>query len=134
MDHLTIIDSNVFIFAEIKTAEEHQMSIKKIKDACDSGSFAINAIIVSELFHKLSKLLDPKEAYSKVRGILENPFAQWLDMSSEMAATALNLSLKNHIKINDALIAQQGLEFGIPVLTDDSDFKKIKGLAVVWLR
>ncbi len=129
-----IIDSNIWIFGEIVNAPEHGAAVKGYKSIMEKDTVAINAIIISEVFHKLSRLFDSNIAYSRVTNILQNPSIEWLEIGRETSISAISLSKNARIKINDAFIARQALEIGAKVFTDDSDFKKVKGLEIMFLR
>lgn len=132
---MIIIDSNIWIFAEDDTAREHRMAARKVHEVVNSTSFGINPVIVSEVFHILSRLLGVVDSGRRVTNIIEHPVAQWLGFSVETAKGAISLAAQSKIRINDALIAQQALDVGAAILTDDvADFKRIKGLKVVPLR
>ncbi|MCA1764084.1 MAG: PIN domain-containing protein [Cryomorphaceae bacterium] len=63
-------------------------------------------------------------------------------MSSELAVIYLNPSVKQHtvairrktkLKLPDAIIAATAMSLGVPMLTADADFKKIKSLELLLL-
>lgn len=132
---MIIIDSNTWIFAEDMRFEAHELAAKKIQQVLSTEQFGMNAIIVSEVFHILSERLGIGEAHSRVLKILQHPLMQWLELSDLMVIDAINLSMRDHVKINDALIAEQTMRFNAKLLTDNlKDFKKIKGLEIIPLR
>lgn len=136
METVIIIDSNVWIFAENATADEHKIAAHAVQKAVGGQTvFGINAIIVSEVFHALSRFLGQDEAKSRTLNIIEHPSAEWLAFSLFTVKTAVTLSASRKIRINDALIASQSLEMKARVLTDNvKDFKKVKGLKLIKLR
>ena len=132
---MIIPDSNIWIFAENSHSDEHELATQKLKQLLNSTTFGINAIITSEVYHKLSKLIGPDEALPRTINILEHPSAEWLDFSPNIAVSAIKLANEKGIRINDALIAQQALSLKATVLTDDiKDFKKIDNLKILPLR
>lgn len=131
---MIIVDSNVWIFAEIINGPEHEAAVKGYESFMKKDVVAINAIIVSEVFHKLSKLFDSDLAYARVNNILQNPSIEWLDMRRNTSLRAIKLANNSKMKINDAVIAEQALEFNAKIFTDDKNFKRVKGLTVVALR
>lgn len=132
---MIIIDSNVWIFSENATADEHKVAAHAVYKVVGQTTFGINAIIVSEVFHALSRLLGQDDAKSRTLNIIEHPSAEWLAFSVPTAKAAITLSAYRKIKINDALIAAQTLSLKASVLTDNiKDFKKIKGLKLIKLR
>ena len=135
MVSMIIVDSNIWIFAEDASANEHTKAAHKIQKIIDTTTFGINVIIISEVFHILSRLLSTAEASRRVLHIIENPASEWLEFSDDIVKGSIPLAEDNHIRINDALIAQQALALKASVLTDNiKDFKKIKGLKIVKLR
>lgn len=132
---MIILDSNIWIFAENAHSDEHGLATQKLKQLLNSTTFGINAIITSEVYHKLSKLIGSDEALYRTINILEHPSAQWLEFSSNIAIDAIKLSKEKQIRINDAMIAQQALSLKAAILTDNiKDFKKVNGLRVIPLR
>jgi len=131
---MIIFDSNIWIFGQVAESPEHNAAAKAYETTLKKETIGINAIIVSEVFHKLSRLFDADTAYSRVSNIVQNPSIEWLDIDRATAIRALKLSKDYGIRINDALIAAQALDFGVKVFTDDGDFERIKDLEVVPLR
>jgi predicted nucleic acid-binding protein len=132
---MIILDSNIWIFAENAHSEEHELATQKLRQLLNSTTFGVNAIITSEVYHKLSKLIGSEEASYRTTNILEHPSAQWLEFSPNIALDAIKLSKEKSIRINDAMIAQQALSFKASILTDNvKDFKKVNGLKILPLR
>lgn len=132
---MIIPDSNIWIFAENAHADEHELATQRLKQLLNSTTFGINAVITSEVYHKLSKLIGPDEASARTINILEHPSAEWLEFSSNIAINAVKLARERKIRINDAIIAQQALALKATVLTDDiKDFKKVDNLKILPLR
>ena len=132
--NMVLIDSNVWIFSENSSADEYAVARSAIEKYA-SIEFNINAITISETFHKLSKLIGKAESHKRVSHIMDDPNAVWVDITDTVARGAIDLAFKADMRINDALIAQQALDIGVPVLTDNvRDFKKVKGLRIISLR
>jgi predicted nucleic acid-binding protein len=131
---MALIDSNIWIFAENSNADEYTMARNAIEKYA-SVEFNINTVTVSETFHKLSKLIGKTESHKRVSHMIDDPNAVWLDITDTIARRAIDLALEVDIRINDALIAQQALEFNLQVLTDNiKDFRKVHGLKIIPLR
>jgi predicted nucleic acid-binding protein len=132
---MIIIDSNIHIFSEGASAPEHARAVEKIKDAVNQGRVGINAIIVSEVFHSLQKFLGAVEATTRISRFLTSPDMDYLEFSPASIVKAMALSRDFGIRINDALIAQQAIDLGASVLTDNvKDFKKVAAVKVIPLR
>ncbi len=133
---MIVVDSNVWIFAESEDAPEHSAAVRKLQHFLPNG-VATNAIVVSEVFHKLSNErfgIGSGLAGQRIEEILRHPSVHWMPFKRETAEQALVLAAESPLKINDALIAQQALELNAPVLTDNvKDFRKVEGLKVVAL-
>ncbi len=131
---MIIVDSNVWIFAEVKDAPEHLPAVAKLERFLSEG-IGINAIIFSEIFYFLSRLFSPAVARKRVETILHHPSVEWLELKKDCAEHAMELAERKTLRINDAMIAQQALMSGLPILTDNvKDFKKVNGLKVTALR
>lgn len=130
------VDSNIFIFAVLNEYPEHNLAVSKIDEISRNNMLAVNNVIISEVFHKLSVLLNRREATKKVERILESSYIKYFPMERDTAKNALILPEKHQIRINDALIAQHVFDSGCDgILTDNAkDFNKIDGLNVITLR
>ena len=131
---LTVVDSNVWIFLNLETAPEHGAARSQLEKHRERG-LQINAIILSEVFHKLSILLGVEEARGRVNKILGSSFVVYESLSLETAQRALGIASQHRIRINDALIAAHALDARTALLTDnEKDFRRIKGLKLIALQ
>ena len=131
---VTVVDSNVWIFSSLKEAPEHAAALAKLEQHRNDG-LQLNAIIVSETFHRLSRLVGAIQSAAHMKRFLASRFVVYEPLTFETAKVAIEISLDKQIRINDAMIAAHALETRQPVLTDnEKDFKKIRGLKVIPLR
>ncbi len=132
---MIIIDTNVLIYGEMKDSQEYLDAIRRYRAAIESDRIGINVIIVSEFFHKISKLVDSQHAATKISEIFESQYIDYLEFNPELIARAAKLSRDFKLRINDALIAQQAIELGAAILTDNvKDFGKINSLKIIPMR
>ena len=132
---MMIVDSNIFIFSEVESAPENKMAIAKLTDALQSIKLGLNVIIASEVFHILQWYFDRVEAYAKLSKIFSSPNVDFLEFTPDTVIRAAKLARDFQMRINDALIAQQAIETGASILTDNvKDFKKIKSINIISLR
>lgn len=130
-----IVDSNILIFGESKNSPEHLQASLKYKSATESGRIGINVIIASEVFHNLQRIFGSVDAYLRLNAILCSPSVDFLELGLETVTRAAKLARDFSLRINDAIIAQQAIEMGVPILTDDvKDFGKIGSIKVIPLR
>lgn len=95
----------------------------------------IDSIIISEVSYKLSKIIGAEESYKRVFGLLSSIYVSYLPIEKKTIGKALNLSFKERIRINDAIIGQHALDNNSTLLTDNlKDFKRIIGLNLQPLR
>ncbi|HVC58129.1 MAG TPA: type II toxin-antitoxin system VapC family toxin [Candidatus Acidoferrales bacterium] len=132
---MIIVDSNIFIFGETVEAPEREMAMARYGEAIEKGSVGVNVIILSEVFHK-SRLIGGREgAALRIRDILNEPAMELLELTAETIMRAANLARDFQMRINDALIAQQAIETGASILTDNvKDFRKIRSIKIIPLR
>ncbi len=132
---MIIVDSNILIFSESANTPEHNIALSKFQDALRQDDIGINVIIASEVFHRLQWLLGKTEATIRVSRIITAPRVSYLEFSSSSIAKAMALCRDFGLRINDALIAQQALESGASLLTDNiKDFGKIATVKLIPLR
>lgn len=130
-----IVDSNVWIFAEVKDAPEHQAAVNRIQSLLTKGAVATNVVIASEVFHKIARLYGAGRARERLHTLLAHPSIHWMEFTQDVAEHAMKLAEESGIKINDALIAAQALDAKAEVLTDNArDFRRIKRLKVLPVR
>lgn len=134
MDPMIILDSNVWVFAEVKDAPEHPGALRGVR-ASMADAVGINVVVLSEVFHVVSRYFGASSASERVRTILSHPSIRWLEFSQDVGCDAMALAQEARLRINDALIAAQALDIKAAVLTDNvRDFRKVKGLKVLGLR
>lgn len=132
---MIVVDSNVWLFAHLEDYPEHKIAKPLVERLLTKDIVATNVIILSEVYHKLSILLDRHVAFAKVAAILESECVRCIPIQKETIFKAVSVASRFQLRINDALIGQQALEEGASVLTDDKrSFKKFKGLHVMSLR
>lgn len=129
------VDSNIFIFANIKEYPEYPIAKAKIKELIKSHKLLVNTIIISEIQYKLFRLLDQEESYNRTLKILNSKHVGYESITQSTILKALELSHSSNIRINDAIIAQNAIDLDVEVFTDNTkDFRKIPDLKIVPLR
>jgi len=127
-----VIDSNVWIFAEVKDAAEHGPAAERVQQLLGRETIGLNAIIFSEVFYKLARLVDVETAKDRVRTVTGHPSVEWLPIERGTGEKAMELCELAKLRTNDALIAQQAVELRPALLIDNvRDFRKVKGLKVI---
>ena len=102
---MIFVDSNIFIFANIIEYPEHDLARRRLKEILGSKEkIGIDSIIISEVSYKLSKIIGAEESYKRVFGLLSSIYVSYLPIEKKTIGKALNLSFKEKIRINDAII------------------------------
>ena len=112
MDNLRkiFIDSNIFIFANIKEYPEYSAAKAKLKELINSHRLLVNAIIVSEIQYKLYRLLGEEESFDRTQKIMYSKHVDYVPIEQRTVLKALELSHNNNIRINDAIIAAHAID------------------------
>jgi len=132
---MIFVDSNIFIFANIKEYPEYETAKEKIEKIVETDTLAVNPIIVSEVNYKLYRLLGSKESLKRTLKILSSEYVNYIPIEKNTVTGAVNLSYSRNIRINDAIIAMHALNSNAGLLTDNiKDFKKIPKLNLIPLR
>lgn len=131
-----LVDSNIFIFANIKEYPEYHMAKLRIKQLVSDHRLIVNAIIISEVQYKLFRLLDKEESFHRTNKILTSGYVDYEPIGNETILKALELSYKSNVRINDAIIAQHAIDLNVDgIFTDNvKDFEKILYLKIIQLR
>jgi len=131
-----LTDSNIFIFANIEEYPEHSLAKSKIEELIQNNTLLVNTIIVSEVQYKLFRLLDKEESFIRTQKILNSGYVEYEPVGYDTVSKALELSHHSNIRINDAIIAQHGLDIRVDGIFTDNvrDFEKIPDLKVIPLR
>lgn len=130
-----LVDSNIFIFANIKEYPEHSAAKAKLKDLVKANKLLVNTIIISEVHYKLYRLLGVEESFNRTQKILYSKHVNYEQVEQSTILKALELSHNNNIRINDAIIAAHANDLNVGLFTDNvKDFEKISDLKIVPLR
>ncbi len=134
MVRVILVDSNIWIFAEVKGGDEHYLAVEKLRHQLGRG-VVTNVIVCSDVFHLLSRMFGSAVARARLDTILNHPAVEWHEFTRTQMLEAVRLSHAKLLRINDALIAQQASELNVPILTDNvKDFRKVKGIEIIPLR
>jgi len=68
---------------------------------------------------------------SNMQNIIDECFI--IDMNSEIKKKSIQIKQKYKIKLPDAIIAATSIQYNIPFITADSDFKVIKELDLIFI-
>lgn len=131
-----LVDSNIFIFANIKEYPEHTLAKTKMKQLIEDHKLIVNAIIISEVQYKLFRLLDKEESFHRTNKMLSSRYVNYEPIGYDTVSKAVELSCKSNVRINDAIIAQHAIDLNVNnIFTDNiKDFEKILDLKIVPLR
>jgi len=130
-----LVDSNIFIFANIKEYPEYPVAKAKIKELIKTHKLLVNTIIISEIQYKLFRLLDQEESHNRTLKILNSKHVGYESITQSTILKALELSYSSNARINDAIIAQNAMDLDVELFTDNiKDFRKISNLKLIPLR
>ena len=126
------MDTNVYVFANIKDYPEHEECLKKLQEKMLTEELAINVFVLSESFHILSQHLDKADAKYRVESLLSSRRIRYLDVSLGTFKEAMSISKEKDVRINDAVIYASMKENGITQIltTNEKDFRKILGVVI----
>ncbi len=132
---MIFVDSNIFIFANIKEYPEYEIAKEKIEKLIENNTLGVNSIIISEVQYKLYRLLGSKESSKRTLKILSSEYVNYIPIEKDTIIEAVNLSYSRNIRINDAIIARHAIDSNADLLTDNvKDFKKIPRLNLIPLK
>ena len=113
------VDSNILIYM----LERHPA-------VSDMSKFLLGVSVISVI-----ELLGKKDISlyetNTIRGILKG--CEIIDFSNDIKEITISLKQKYSVKIPDAIIAATAKYFNLPLVTADTDFKKIKDVDIVLL-
>lgn len=130
-----MVDSNIWIFSELEDYPESPLAREKLRLALNKDTVTTNPIIISEVFHKIYRIAGIERARTRVLHILESEGVAYMSPEGDTMKKAVSLAYSRNIRINDAIIAQQCVDEGQELFTDNvKDFKSIFGLKVIPFR
>ncbi len=128
-----MLDTNILIFAELENCPEHSIAVRKHLQFAKHHRFATNVVIISELFHFLQQNLGSEIAAERISDILAGGSIEFLDIGAATLNRAAKLARDFRMQINDAIIAQQAIDTGVAIFTDDvRDFSKLRSILQVY--
>ncbi len=129
---IILVDTNILIFEELENSAEHKLAVRKQIELAVSNKFATNVIIISEFFSFLQKFFDRETAETRAKNLLASDSVEFLNLGADTVKKAAKLARDFKLAINDALIAQQAIDVGASVFTDNlKDFGKLGGVLKV---
>jgi len=118
---LYFIDSNVFIYSQVRDFAESDLASAKLEELRNKGQVAVNAIIISECFYVLTRFIGPEEAAKRIGLFLESSKVLYLTIEKSTIRKAIQLAVAHNHRINDMIIAQHTLDAKADgLLTDNS--------------
>ena len=118
-----VVDSSVFL--EI-------FSDGKLRAKCErllgQRSLSIPSLVLFEVYRKLRSRLEEFDALDAVAALRKH---QIVDLTSDIALTAADLSLHHKLAVADSLVLAHARELGVPLVTLDNDFAGIEGVTVI---
>ncbi|MCY0859942.1 MAG: PIN domain-containing protein [Sulfolobaceae archaeon] len=115
---LAIVDTNVLIFDFVENSQYHELS-RKLLNSLNRMIILPNILVEFILVSRRLKIADD-EIKAKVEEILKNSIM--VRVRKEDIREAISLSLK---EINDAIIVCVAKRLNVPVISLDSDVKKL---------
>jgi predicted nucleic acid-binding protein/DNA-binding XRE family transcriptional regulator len=122
-----VVDTSVFIDAE----RHHLPAEGRIADLLRHGELAVSAVTVFELTCGRRSAPARLAFYEELFG-QEAQVLPVTHLGAQLAAEVARLA-GPAVGAPDALIAGTALEHGFPVVTSDTDFLRLPGLAVEWV-
>lgn len=134
---VALIDSNVLVYAMVTNYPKKQLH-ERCVSLLEKGLkgeleyiLALNPIVVVESFSAVRKLLDCREAESRVGALLRLRRLAFLDISKEACRASVLWAKEKNVPINDALIASCAMDnAGLIYTMDEEHFGKLKGYGV----
>jgi predicted nucleic acid-binding protein len=117
---LFFIDSNVFIYSQVKDLPESELAKAKLDEVKKRGEIAVNAVIISECFYVLSRFIGDEEAAKRIGLFLESSKVVYLSIEKTTLSKAIQLAVAHKHKINDMIIAQHALDAKADSLLTDN--------------
>lgn len=118
-----VVDSSIFfeIFSQGPCKDKCEKALKGKK-------IFVPTVVLFEIYRKIKSKISEQEALSLI-GTLR--VYEVLDMTSEIALTAGDLSLEYKLGMADSLVLAHAVFLKVPLLTMDNDFSNIPDVTVV---
>jgi len=129
---LIFLDTNVFVFANLREYPEHELCLKRLQEIMITNELSMNIIVLVESFHILTQHLEKIDAEYRLESLINSKRIRYLDVDTNTFKEAMRLSREKNVRVNDALICASMKEHGITriLTTNEKDFGKISWIKV----
>ena len=129
-----IIDTNIVIwyFSQLSLPSVYaQTSIDK---ALRNGNIFVATVTIVELTYLVEKNKIPLDVLTAVLNALDDPSSalQIIELTRDISETISKIPRSVVPDMPDRMIAATALHLGVPLITSDSDIRKLKNIKTIW--
>ncbi len=127
---MNYLDANIFIYAVGSLDEKKEKCLKILNKVVGGEIEACTSFLTwDEFVHVVRKLWGREVATSEGKKFLQFPNLHFIKTDREVISKAQELISEYNLKPRDAIHAASALVKGVrEIISDDSDFDKVKGL------
>jgi predicted nucleic acid-binding protein len=114
--------------------EAGSTAVEKLLRAADRGEvvLSISSVNMGEVIYRTIREFGPERG-DEVIALMQTYALQVIDVNEGLAVAAARIKGSHRISYADCIAAALAQRLGVPLVTGDTDFKRIQGLAIEWL-
>ncbi len=123
------IDSNIFLNALLKEKKEKENAVKIIENIVSGKMEAFtSALTWDEITYVLKKFFGKEIAEKQGSKFLKMPNLELISTTKDIITKSQEIFVKYQINPRDAIHAASAMSINADIISEDSDFDKIKGI------
>lgn len=129
-----IIDTNIVIWYFSQPSLPSVYAQTSIDKALRNGNIFVATVTIVELTYLVEKNKIPLDVLTAVLNALDDPSSalQIIELTRDISETISKIPRSVVPDMPDRMIAATALHLGVPLITSDSDIRKLKNIKTIW--
>lgn len=129
-----IIDTNIVIWYFSQPTLPSESAQSAIAAALSSGAIFVASITIVELTYLIDKNKIPSDLLAALRNALDEPASavRLIDLNREISDAVVDIPRSVVADMPDRIVAATALYLGLPLITSDSDIRKLGNIETIW--
>ena len=129
-----IIDTNIVIWYFSQPSLSLVYAQTSIDKALRNGNIFVATVTIVELTYLVEKNKIPLDVLTALLNALDDPSSalQIIELTRDISETISKIPRSVVPDMPDRMIAATALHLGVPLITSDSDIRKLKNIKTIW--